>query len=267
MADMNKQALDIWNAIKPMIDKEIEIKTKSMVQRRKAKVTTAPSLVTNLIGVTEAFGSEISVPFVSNLISAVVGDYVWVEFMYGATNSVAIGFASLDDKDITVAGNLTINGIAKNASKHCEGSLSQVGWYRVLSYSPNPNNGLDAYGATGAFVNVAVTREGTADDEHRNEVHVIDLVLVLGGIGFANETSVTQTKSIDKIRYSVNTSTNIGYIDIHFKRTTSQNVCVCFDVKSNYFTQESMMANAPYIVADSPTGEIIQESYDFAYNT
>lgn len=265
MPNLNKDALDIWNALRPMIDKEIERRTMGMVQRRKAKVTTAPA--NSLIGVTEAFGTEIFVPYVSSMANAQVGDVVWVEFMYGATNSVVIGFASLDDKDITVAGNLTINGIAKNTSKHCEGSLSQVGWYRVLSYSPNPNNGWDAYGATGAFVNVAVTREGTADDEYINEAHMIDLVLVLGGIGFANETSVTQTMSIDKIRYSVNTSTNIGYIDIHFKRTTYQNVCVCFDVKSNYFTQESMMANAPYIVADSPTGEIIQESYDFAYNT
>ena len=92
MSNLNKQALDIWNAIKPMIDKEIENKTRSMVQRRKAKVTTAPN--GSVIGVTEAFGPEISIPYISSMSSAQVGDVVWVEFMYGATNSFVSMYAN-----------------------------------------------------------------------------------------------------------------------------------------------------------------------------
>lgn len=92
MADLNKQALDMWNAMKPMIDKEIENKTRSMVQRRKAKVTTAPN--GSVIGVTEAFGPEMSIPYISSMSSAQVGDVVWVEFMYGATNSFVSMYAN-----------------------------------------------------------------------------------------------------------------------------------------------------------------------------
>ena len=54
MSDLNKEALDVWGGLKPMIDQEISSRTQGMVQRRKAKVTTAPSLATNTIGVTEA---------------------------------------------------------------------------------------------------------------------------------------------------------------------------------------------------------------------
>ena len=92
MPNLNKDALDIWNALRPMIDKEIERRTMGMVQRRKAKVTTAPA--NSLIGVTEAFGTEIFVPYVSSMENAQVGDVVWVEFMYGATNSFVSMYAN-----------------------------------------------------------------------------------------------------------------------------------------------------------------------------
>lgn len=108
MADLNKQALEMWNAIKPMIDKEIENKTRGMVQRRKAKVTTAPN--GSVIGVTEAFGPEISIPYVSSMSSAQVGDVVWIEFMYGATNAFVSMYASADTKDVTVGGDLSVLG-------------------------------------------------------------------------------------------------------------------------------------------------------------
>lgn len=108
MADLNKQALEMWNAIKPMIDKEIENKTRGMVQRRKAKVTTAPN--GSVIGVTEAFGPEIFVPYVSLMANAQVGDVVWIEFMYGATNAFVSMYASADTKDVTVGGDLSVLG-------------------------------------------------------------------------------------------------------------------------------------------------------------
>lgn len=89
---LNKEALDIWNALKPMIDKEIENKTRSMVQRRKVKVTTAPD--GSVVGVTEAFGPEVFVPYVSSMSNVQVGDVVWMEFMYGASNSFISMYAN-----------------------------------------------------------------------------------------------------------------------------------------------------------------------------
>ena len=128
MPDFNKEALEIWNALKPMIDKEITTKTQGMVQRRKATVTTAPSLSTNTIGVTEPYGQELMLPFATNLITANVGDSVWYEFSYGATNAVVVSFASSYDKDFSVSGFFDVK------SRRSEGTLSSPGWYRVLEY-------------------------------------------------------------------------------------------------------------------------------------
>lgn len=97
MPNLNKDALDIWNALRPMIDKEIERRTKGMVQRRKAKVTTAPSSITKTIGVTEPFCAEIQVPFLPGVSAAQVGDVVWVEYMFGASNAFVSMFANISD--------------------------------------------------------------------------------------------------------------------------------------------------------------------------
>ena len=97
MPDLNKQALDRWNSMKPMIDKEIEARTRGMVQRRKAKVTTAPDSGTKTVGVTEPFGDEHFVPYLPGVANAAVGDVVWVEYMYGATNSFVSMFANISD--------------------------------------------------------------------------------------------------------------------------------------------------------------------------
>lgn len=97
MSDFNKEALAIWNSLKPIIDKEIDNRTRGMVQRRKAKVTTAPDSGTKTVGVTEPFGQEYFVPYLPGVAAATVGDVVWVEFMFGASNSFASMFANISD--------------------------------------------------------------------------------------------------------------------------------------------------------------------------
>ena len=88
MPDLNQEALAMWNAMKPIIDKEIERRTAGMVQRRKAVVSTAPA--SGVIGVKESFSTEIFIPYSSALSSATVGTPVWIEFAYGMNNAVAV---------------------------------------------------------------------------------------------------------------------------------------------------------------------------------
>lgn len=127
MPDINKEAMAFWNAIKPAIDEEIKKQTKGMVQRRRMKVTTAPSLSTNAIGVTEPFGTEIFLPFTTNVINATVGDGVWVEYVYGATNSIVISMASGDEKDWYVSGDLHVVGNSSFGGSVSGISASDVG--------------------------------------------------------------------------------------------------------------------------------------------
>lgn len=255
MPNLNKDALDIWNALRPMIDKEIERRTRGTVQRRKAKVTTAPSLVTNKIGVTEPFGDQYFIPFNTNLSTAKVGDVVWVEFMYGATNAFASMYATADTKDVTVGGVLDV------VQRRCSATLSSAGWYRVFLYSSTNDDELA--GGKSANIRITITREGIAGNSFRNEVHFIDFSLAYGSYIFSNETSVTQSFAIDKIRYGYDLTNHFGFIDIHCKRNDSNPITVSFNVATDLETQGKMASVEPYSVADAPAGETVSASYDF----
>ena len=283
MPDINKESFDFWKSIKPMIDEEIKAQTRGMVQRRKAKVTTAPSLNTNVIGVTEPFGSEMFIPFTTNLISATVGDVVWVEFMYGATNAFASMYASADEKDWDVAGDLsvvgnvgiggnlgvsgsstfqdaTVNGVLDITPRRCQAaSLPSAGWYRAVSYNAG------AYG-NGEFAFV-VTLKITRAISSGNEAHEIKLLASSNRLVFADEISSGSAANISRIRYTYNQSTGYAYIDIRAVGALNNVVTVDFDVstvltRKNRFTAASLEA-----VADSPSGETVLTEYSFAANT
>lgn len=260
MSDLNKEALDVWGALKPMIDQEISSRTQGMVQRRKAKVTTAPSLVTNTIGVTEAFGDEMFLPFVSNMISAKVGDFVWIEWMYGATNAFVSCFAEVDEKDFTVAGSLDV------VSRRCYNtSLSTSGWYRICVC----NNATAYPGAEGSFVNLYITR---AAGFTYNEVHKISLATNYNRFEFLGEESFSSVLGIDKIRVTFNSTSRNLYVDIHYNLSQGNAVTARIDpywtiykdtvsVGEKYWVAESMQS-----VAASPSGETVLTEYTFAAN-
>lgn len=243
MSDLNKEALDVWGGLKPMIDQEISSRTQGMVQRRKAKVTTAPSLATNTIGVTEAFGDEMFLPFVTNMISAKVGDFVWIEWMYGATNAFVSSFAAVDDKNFTVAGTLDV------VPRRCYATLSSAGWYRAFSFDYS----------SGAAVDIVVG-VGTAT------VHKVSLMFPsVAYAKFVDETSDGPTTVFDKIRFIANSSLNKCYVDIHFNEGGTRTVYVnAIPHGSFYYTINSSNLTA---VAASPSGETIVTEYSFAADT
>ena len=80
------EALKIWNAIRPMIDREIDAKTRSCVRAKKMTVTTAPNGTS--IGVAEPYGEEITIPYLSTLSGAVVGDAVWVWYYFNNASTM-----------------------------------------------------------------------------------------------------------------------------------------------------------------------------------
>ena len=280
MSDLNKEALDVWGALKPMIDQEINSRTQGMVQRRKAKVTTAPSLVTNTIGVTEAFGDEMFLPFVSNMISAKVGDFVWIEWMYGATNAFVSSFAAVDDKDYAVAGNLTVggnttlngnatvggntalNGVLDVVPRRCYATLSSEGWYRVCAISFYSYG--EAIGAAGGILRFAITDSYAS---YPNDAHTIDLLLAHNKVTFVNEASAANGYlEIDKIRYTfTGTSPYNGYVDIHFLgRGGTTYVGVSFDYAAiSLARQANVVAQNLQSVVESPANETVLITHNF----
>lgn len=254
MSDLNKEALDVWGALKPMIDQEISSRTQGMVQRRKAKVTTAPSLATNTIGVTEAFGDEMFLPFVSNMISAKVGDFVWIEWMYGATNAFVSSFAAVDDKNITVAGTLDV------VQRRCYATLSSTGWKRVMQVEWSAD--VESTGLDGLMTDFYIVRRGQTGYA---EDHKITLVSHrVDSFAFVDETSYSGYQVIDKIR-----CTKVGkynYVDIHYTGTSD-------DVSVHFYPYASSLARVQGItsmnlanVADAPSGETVVTTYSFNAN-
>lgn len=247
MSDLNKEALDVWGALKPMIDQEISSRTQGMVQRRKAKVTTTPSLTTNTIGVTEAFGQEIFLPFVSNMVSAKVGDFVWIEWMYGATNAFVSSFAAVDDKNLTVAGTLDV------VPRRCYATLSSARWYRVCKTAD----------VLGTIIDFSIGRPyGSAPAE----AHRISFYVVGGGkSAFLNETSDTNTLFVDKIRCTY--GGGFMYFDVHYNSSASNEVLVYFDVYGKGQANGTSVSMGLTSVADSPSGETVLMEYSFTANT
>lgn len=261
--DLNGQSLAIWNNLKPMIDEEIKSQTKGIVQRRKAKVTTAPSLSTGTMGVTEPFGTEYFIPFNTNLTTASVGDFVWVEFMYGATNAFASMYASADTKDWTVGGdaniigNATINGVLDVTPRRCYANLSSPGWYRVLKI---------VYGRGGwSFsIDFDITR---AYSSTNNEVHSVKLLQTYNAVPlFVNEVSKTNALNVGAIRYTID-SNGVGYVDIRYEDNSANTVAVDFTVHTSPSQQQYFTAESLQWVAPSPIDETMLSVYTFEANT
>ena len=81
------EAMKIWSALKPMVDKQIEEKTKSCMRSKKMTVTVAPDGST--IGVAEPFGDTVQIPYLSGLSEAQVGDAVWVNWYYNSASTMS----------------------------------------------------------------------------------------------------------------------------------------------------------------------------------
>lgn len=79
----DNEAVKIANAFKPFWKKWSKEWGRNCVRSKKMTVTTAPSILTGLIGVTDAFSeTECMIPFQFNVANAQVGDTVWVKWMY-----------------------------------------------------------------------------------------------------------------------------------------------------------------------------------------
>lgn len=172
---------------------------------------------------------------------------------------------SYANKKITLYYDTEFDKTVDVIQRRCSATLSSAGWYRVFLYSSTNDDELA--GSKSANIRITITREGIAGNSFRNEVHFIDFSLAYGSYIFLNETSVTQSFAIDKIRYGYDLTNHFGFIDIHCKRNDSNPITVSFNVATDLETQGEMASVEPYSVADAPSGETVLETYVFAGNT
>ena len=133
------EALKIWNALKPMIDRQIEAKTRSCVRARKMTVTTAPD--GSVLGVTEPWGAETFIPYSSALSGVQEGEAVWVWYFYNNASSM-IAMAKGDGQIPFSTGVTSVNVEGAEPSIAAEEDhLYLCGEVTSLSFTP-PESGI-----------------------------------------------------------------------------------------------------------------------------
>ena len=182
-----------------------------------------------------------------------------------ANNALGLGAAPTRANLFSCDWDTELHGTLDVVKRRCSATLSSAGWYRVFLYSSTNDDELA--GGKSANIRITITREGIAGNSFRNEVHFIDFSLAYGSYIFSNETSVTQSFAIDKIRYGYDLTNHFGFIDIHCKRNDSNPITVSFNVATDLETQGEMASVEPYSVADAPSGETVLATHDFVANT
>lgn len=262
-SDNNTEAIKIANALKPFVKNWFDEWGQSCVRSKKMTVTTAPN--GSVIGVKDAFSeTEIFIKYMSSCSNAVVGDTVWVKWMYDNMQTLFADRIGNFDRDNyvpvsggTFTGDVTFNGVVDVVNRRCDALLSSVGWYRILTY--NAYDQYSAIGTSGEIVDFNIVYTANV-----NCGHSIRLMLQTNAIKFCDETSNGNANIIDKIRYTVNG--NKGYVDIHFNYSSGLYVHVDFNVHSRQYAMEKFVSSNLQSVADAPSGETVMTTYSFEAN-
>ena len=85
-------SLKIWNAIEPLVNRQIEEQTRNCQRVNSMTVSTAYSAQTGVVGVREAFGKEIFLPVISTIDTGklIVGANVWVSMPYSSMSNAIV---------------------------------------------------------------------------------------------------------------------------------------------------------------------------------
>ena len=123
------EALKVWDALKPMIDKEIERQTRSCVRAKKMTVTRRANGET--IGVAEPYGEEVEIPYNSGLAGSRVGMPLWVYWYFNnASTMVAFtngsGSGGTFDLDALQAQITNLRGDVATISLSADSIMTQI---------------------------------------------------------------------------------------------------------------------------------------------
>jgi len=148
-------------------------------------------------------------------------------------------------------GNLTDSGVSPVLQQHsCGGAVSSVGWYRFAKTTM-------ANAALGSFPWSKIIKIVKGFSSNGSSTHIITVARVFNKTIFSSiieKQDENSNLSIDKIRYSYNSSLQEGYLDFHYALSTANSINIFVD-DNEYIA----VLNSFESVSDSPSGEIIEE--------
>lgn len=142
--------------------------------------------------------------------------------------------------------NAQFDKVVDVVQRRADASLSRTGWYNIIKYNTG-SSGVKF--ATAQALNIKV---GSTYNNTSNCVHCITM---LGTYNtnpmFSDELSRSNSNVIDKIRYRYD-SNNVGWIDVHYAASNSNDVWMMFDVGAYNTMQAYWIAQNFVAVDDAP---------------
>ena len=144
---------------------------------------------------------------------------------------------------------VTFNGVLDVTQRRCYATLSSAGWYRVCTTRD----------IAGTIIEFNIGRPYGANPA---EAHRVLFYVVGGGkSSFIDETSISNTLGIDKIRCTY--GGGLMHFDVHYSLSTINEVLVYFDVCGKGEQNGSTVSNGLQAVADAPSGESTAAEHQF----
>jgi hypothetical protein len=162
--------------------------------------------------------------------------------------------------------NAQFDKVVDVVQRRADASLSTAGWYNVIKFNFGSSTGVRF--ATAQNLNIRI---GTTYSNTSNCVHEVTMLATYNtNPRFSEELSRSNVNVIDKIRYRYDAN-NVGWIDVHYAATASNNVWMTFDVGSYNTTQQYWISQNFVPVDDAPstggTADTILTTYSFMEST
>ena len=140
--------------------------------------------------------------------------------------------------------------------------ISKTGWFRIAKIECDSLS--DAKGGIGNNCNIEISRSFNALS---TEFKKIQLVSINNSTKFTNEISsaVSNGQLIAKIRHTLDSATNTGYVEIYYSKDSSNNMLVTISNHMNYNGQYWELIT-PEETAETVGGVTVLGSHNFALN-
>lgn len=162
--------------------------------------------------------------------------------------------------------NAQFDKVVDVVQRRADATLSRTGWYNVIKFNYGSSTGVRF--ATAQVLNIRI---GTTYSNTSNCIHEVTMLATYGqNPRFADELSRSNVNVIDKIRYRYDAN-NVGWIDVHYAASNSNDVWMTFDVGSYSTIQKYWVAQNFTAVDDAPvtggTADTILTTHTFMSTT
>lgn len=260
-----KDLLSVYQALQPMLDREIDERTRSALRLKSMVVTTAYDAGTQTVGVTEAFGGEMFLPVFGGLDTTLLvkGAPVWVMMPY----------SSLSNAVVFAMGDMTGIGGGGSGTTYTFDSGTTNGAFSVTPSDTGVAQSVAIYGLGSAAYTDSTDYASASSVTHIGEYHSNTQSSGVNMANYANATicSVTGLSAgtyfaEGTIRYPGNAS---GYRVARLTTNSSQSYNYDYDgvaelpaVNTNYMT-----LHTSYVFVLNNSGGIYLRGYHNAGTT